>query len=110
MQSQSQSQSHTREQLIHDVSAVIEDTEELLKALGTESKEKIAGVRPRVETALLRAKARVAEVEAAAETRARQTVHDVDIYAHENPWKTAGVAAGVGAALGAIIGVLLARH
>ena len=102
--------SHAREQLIHDVGAVIADTEELLKALATESKEKIAGVRPRVEAALLRAKARVAEMEAAVETRARQTVYDADIYAHENPWKTAGVAAGVGAALGAIIGVLLARH
>lgn len=104
------SYNRTRGQLIHDVSAVIEDTEELLKALGTESKEKIAGVRPRVETALLGAKARIAEMEAAAETRARQTAHDVDIYAHENPWKTAGIAAGVGAAVGAIIGVLLARH
>jgi ElaB/YqjD/DUF883 family membrane-anchored ribosome-binding protein len=105
-----QSYGHAREQLIHDVSAVIEDTEELLKALGTESKEKIAGVRPRVEAALLRAKTRVAEMEAGVETRALQTVQDVDIYAHENPWKTAGVAAGVGAALGAMIGVLLARH
>jgi ElaB/YqjD/DUF883 family membrane-anchored ribosome-binding protein len=105
-----QSYSHARDQLIHDVSAVIEDTEELLRALATESKEKIAGVRPRVEADLLRAKARVAEMEAAMERRARQAVHDVDIYAHENPWKTAGVAAGVGAALGAIIGVLLARH
>jgi ElaB/YqjD/DUF883 family membrane-anchored ribosome-binding protein len=102
--------SKAREQLVDDVRAVIGDTEELLKALGSESKEKIAGVRPRVEAALSRAKAQVAELEAAAEARARQTVHDVDIYAHENPWKTAGVAAGVGAALGAIIGVLLARH
>ena len=58
----------------------------------------------------MRVKARVGEMEAAVERRARQTVHDVDIYAHENPWKMAGVAAGVGAALGAIIGVLLARH
>jgi len=102
--------SKAREQLIDDVRAVIGDTEELLKALGSESKEKVAGARPRVEAALSRAKAQVVELEAAAEARARRAAHDVDIYAHENPWKTAGVAAGVGAALGAIIGVLLARH
>jgi ElaB/YqjD/DUF883 family membrane-anchored ribosome-binding protein len=102
--------SYTGEQLIDDLRTVIREMEELLKALGSESKEKIAGVRPRVEAALLRAKARVAEMEAVVEARARGVVHDVDVYAHENPWKTAGVAAGMGAALGAIIGVLLARH
>ena len=102
--------SKAREQLIDDVRAVIGDTEELLKALGSESKEKIAEARPRVEAALSRAKEVVAELETAAEARARRAVRDADIYAHENPWKTAGVAAGVGAALGAIIGVLLARH
>jgi ElaB/YqjD/DUF883 family membrane-anchored ribosome-binding protein len=102
--------SKAREQLIDDVRAVIGDTEELLKALGSESKEKVAAVRPRVEAGLSRARAQVAELEAAAEARARRAVHDVDVYAHDNPWKTAGVAAGVGAALGAIIGVLLARH
>jgi ElaB/YqjD/DUF883 family membrane-anchored ribosome-binding protein len=99
-----------REQLIDDVRAVIGDTEELLKAVGAESKEKIAGVKPRVEAGLLRARARVAEMEGAVEARARRVLNDADIYAHENPWKTAGVAAGVGAALGAIIGVLLARR
>lgn len=100
----------TREQLITDVRAVIGDTEELLKALGSESREKIAAVRPRVEAALSRTKAQVAEAEAAAEARARRAMHDVDAYAHDNPWRMAGVAAGVGAALGAIIGVLLARR
>jgi len=99
-----------RDQLLDDVRAVIGDTEELLKAVGAESKEKIAGVRPRLEAGILRAKARVSEMEEAVEARARRALSDADIYAHENPWRTAGVAAGVGAALGAIIGVLLARR
>ena len=101
---------NAQRQLVDDVRTIIADTEELLGAVGTESKEKIAGVRPRVEDAIRRAKARVAEAEAAVETGARQAVRDADLYAHKNPWQTAGVAAGVGAALGAIIGVLLARR
>ena len=105
-----QDYNHAREQLVTDVKAVLADTEELLRAVGTESKEKVAGMRPRLEAAIQRARARVAEVEGAVEARARQVVRDVDAYAHKNPWQTAGVAAGVGAALGAIIGVLLARR
>jgi ElaB/YqjD/DUF883 family membrane-anchored ribosome-binding protein len=102
--------SDARDQLVDDVKAVIGDVEELLKAVGAESKEKVASVKPRLEAGLLRARAQVAEMEEAVEARARRALHNADSYAHENPWKTAGVAAGVGAALGAIIGVLLAKH
>ena len=100
----------TREQITNDMRAVIAETEALLKAMATESKEQIAGVRPRVETAIAHAKARVERMESALERQARHSVREVDVYAHKNPWQTAGVAAGFGAAVGAIIGVLLARR
>lgn len=99
-----------RERLISDVKTVLADTEELLKAVGNESREKIASVRPRVEGAIQRAKVALVEMESALETHARQTGRDVDRYAHEHPWKTSGMTAAVGAAVGAIIGVLLARR
>jgi len=99
-----------RDKLVRDLRVVLADTEELLKAVGTDSKDKIATLRPRLETAVQRAKAQIAEWETAVEGRARETVREVDTYAHENPWTTAGVAAGLGAALGAVIGVLLARR
>jgi len=99
-----------RTRLAADLRMMLADTEELLKALGTESKEKVAAVRPRVEAAIARARSQLEEMEGAVEARARKLVHDADQYAHENPWQTAGVAAGFGAALGAVIGVLLARR
>jgi ElaB/YqjD/DUF883 family membrane-anchored ribosome-binding protein len=102
--------SDTGRQLVDEVKAIIADTEELLRAVGTESKEKIAGVRPRVEDAIRRARTHMAETEAAVEASARRAAREMDHYAHKNPWQTAGVAAGVGAAVGAIIGVLLARR
>jgi len=99
-----------RERLVTDVKMVLADTEELLKAVGTESKEKIAGVKPRIEAAMQRARAHIAETEFALEARARKRAHELNAYASEHPWQTAGTAAAVGAALGAIIGVLLARR
>lgn len=100
----------SRERLISELKTMFADTEELLKAVGNESKEKIASARPRVEGAIQRAKMAVAEMESALETHARQARRDIDSYAHENPWKTSGMAAAVGAAVGAVIGVLLARR
>jgi ElaB/YqjD/DUF883 family membrane-anchored ribosome-binding protein len=100
----------TREQITNDLRAVIAETEALLKAMATESKEQVAGVRPRVETAIAHAKARVERMESALERQARHAVREVDVYAHRNPWQTAGMAAGLGAAVGAIIGVLLAKR
>ena len=99
-----------RAQLVDDVKAVLADTEELLDALRTESKERVAGLRPRVEANIKRARARLAEAEATVTARARQVALHADSYAHENPWRTAGMAAAAGALLGAIVGVLLVRR
>jgi ElaB/YqjD/DUF883 family membrane-anchored ribosome-binding protein len=99
-----------RAQLVDDVKAVLADTEELLEALRTESKERVAGLRPRVEAAIKRARTRLAEAEATVTARARRVARQADAYAHENPWQTAGMAAAGGALIGAIIGVMLARQ
>ena len=99
-----------RTRLTTDVRMMMADTEELLKAVGADSKEKIASVRPRLEATVARAKTQLTEMEGAMEERARKLAREADAYVHENPWRTAGVAAGFGAALGAVIGVLLARR
>ncbi len=99
-----------RTQLVTDVRALLEDTEELLRAVSTESKEKIAGVRPRVEAAMQRARSQVTELEARVDAGARQAVQSADVYAHEHPWQAAGIAAAAGAAVGAVLGALLAKR
>lgn len=99
-----------RERLVSDVKMLVADAEEFLVAVGTESKDKIAGIRPRLEAAIQRARTQVAEVEAGVEARAREGARRVDVYASEHPWRTAGMAAAVGGAVGAIIAVLLSRN
>jgi len=99
-----------RERLVSDVKAVLADSEELMQAAGAESKDKVAMIRPRVEATLQRAKTRLREIEAASEARARETARQVDAYAHDHPWQTAGMAAGVGAAVGALVALLIARR
>lgn len=99
-----------RTRLVSDVRTLVADTEELSRAVSDQAREKIAGMQPRVEAGIARTRARIAELEAAAEARAREVARNVDAYAHEHPWKTAGITAAAGAALGALLGVLLTRR
>lgn len=96
--------------LAADVETVIADMDEMLKALAVESADKTASVRARYEAALRRARIGIAETKALARARARRAVGDADVFAHQHPWRTAGMAAATGAALGAVIGLLSARH
>ena len=94
----------TREKLIADMRTVIADTEELLKAAIGQSGEKLAALQPRIEENLRNAKARLAELEQIASDRARAAVDATDNYAHEHPWKIAGITALIGVAVGLLIG------
>ena len=99
-----------RERLVSDVRAVLADAEEIVQVAASDSKDKVATLRPKVDASLQRARTRLRELEAVMESRARETAQQVDVYAHEHPWKTAGVAAGIGAAVGAIVALLLSRR
>ena len=101
-----QSYSEAQERLLNDMRMLVADAEELLKAVGAGSSEKVAALRPRVEATLSQARTRLREMERAVEESARRAALQANAYVHENPWKVAGVAAGIGV----IAGILLARR
>ena len=94
----------TREKLVEDLRVVLADTEQLLKAVIGQSSEKLAALQPRIEENLRNAKARLAEFEQVASDKARAAAQATDDYAHEHPWRIAGVSALLGVALGLLIG------
>ena len=89
----------SKQKLMDDLSAVVNDAEELLKATATQTGERITAVRARTEESLRSAKEQLAEAQVALADKAKE----IDAYVHENPWKTAGIAAAVGVLIGAII-------
>ncbi|MDD2932398.1 MAG: DUF883 domain-containing protein [Methylotenera sp.] len=93
-----------KSQLINEFKAVIADAEALLKATANTSGEKIAEVRSKAEKSLNIAKAKLADAqdEVLAKTKAAAKV--TDVYVHENPWRSIGLAAGVGVVIGLLIG------
>lgn len=94
----------TREKLVADMRTVLGDTEQLLKAVVSQSGEKLAALQPRIEENLRKARVRLAEFERVATEQARAAAQATDAYAHEHPWKVAGFTALIGVAVGLLIG------
>jgi ElaB/YqjD/DUF883 family membrane-anchored ribosome-binding protein len=93
----------TREKLVADMRTVLADTEQLLRAVVGQSGETLAALRPRIEESLQSARLRLEEFERAAAERARAAAQATDAYAHEHPWKVAGITALLGVAVGLLI-------
>lgn len=94
----------SREKLAADLRAVIHDTEELIKATAGQAGEKIGAARARAEESLRDAKARLTELGEAGVERAKAAAKATDVYVHENPWQSIGVAAAIGFLAGWVLG------
>jgi ElaB/YqjD/DUF883 family membrane-anchored ribosome-binding protein len=94
----------SREKLAADLRAVVDDTEELLKATAGQAGEKIAAARTRAEKTLREARAGLEALGEAGVEKAKAAAKATDAYVHENPWQSIGIAAGVGFLLGWVLG------
>lgn len=93
----------SKQKLMEDLSAVVTDAEELLKATASQTGERITAARTRAEGTLHAAKLRLADAQEAVMDKAKYAAKETDAYVHDNPWKAVGVAAVVGVLIGALI-------
>jgi ElaB/YqjD/DUF883 family membrane-anchored ribosome-binding protein len=96
----------TREKLVGDLKAVVNDAEELLKATAHQTGDKIASVRAKAEESLKTAKARIAEEGKEVMDKAKSAAKSTDEFVKANPWQ----AVGVGAVAGFLLGLLISRR
>jgi ElaB/YqjD/DUF883 family membrane-anchored ribosome-binding protein len=94
----------SKDKLVADFKAVIADAEELLRATAGQAGDKASEIRGRVQERLTKAKASLAEAQAAVVEKAKAVGHATDDYVHDNPWRSIGIAAGVGFIVGLLIG------
>jgi len=93
----------SKQKLMEDLSMVVADAEELLKATASQTGERITVARAKAEETLRVAKIRLADAQEALLEKAKVAARETDAYVHENPWKAAGIAAAVGVLIGALI-------
>lgn len=92
-----------KEKLMDDFKAVINDAEELLKATASQTGERAAAARARVEESIRATRERLADLQGDVADRARAAAHATDQIVHDNPWKAVGIAAAVGFLLGLLV-------
>lgn len=98
------SASPVTDRLVQDLRTLVTDAEDLVKATAAETGERIRDARMRLQDRLHAARARLADAEAAILEKSKIAAAATDRFAHENPWKVAGIAAGLGLLLGLLIG------
>lgn len=93
-----------KDKLVADLKVVIADAEELLRATAGQAGEKVSALREKIQDNLARARASLADAQAAMVDKAKEVGHATDEYVRDNPWKSVGIAAGVGFVIGLLVG------
>jgi ElaB/YqjD/DUF883 family membrane-anchored ribosome-binding protein len=96
----------TKNDLLKDFNAVVNEGEQLLKSVVDEGGDKANALSAKMESNLKAAKNRLRQIEESAIETTKTAVRATDNYVHENPWRVIGVSAGIGV----VIGLLLNRH
>jgi ElaB/YqjD/DUF883 family membrane-anchored ribosome-binding protein len=92
-----------KEELVGDLNAVIQDTEELLDVTSNQASESTTALRERARLRLERAKSSLQDLQHVAIDKAKATGRMTDDYVRDRPWQSVGVAAGIGLLLGILI-------
>lgn len=93
-----------KEKLVQDFKTVYTDVEELLRATASQTGEKVAALRERLQDHMHKAKDHLSEAKEIAIEKTKEAARATDDYVNENPWKAVGIAAGVGLVIGLLIG------
>ena len=97
-----------KERLLEDFSAVIADSQALLRAMASSTGDRASSLRGDLERKLGDARKKLDDLQDSALERGRAAVQYTDEYVHENPWQSIAIGAGVAAVVGIAIGLMLA--
>lgn len=89
---------------------LISESETLMASIGEEGSQRYRDAVAAMRRQIQHAQDELEDLQYTAIRRARLMARRTDRYVHDNPWRTAGVAAAVGAAVGAAVAILIARR
>ena len=90
--------------LVTDLRVLAADAEELVKLTASQTGEKFAAVRDKLQRSLADAKPLLVQAQATITNNAKAAVNTGEAYVQENPLAAVGVAVGVGLLIGLLIG------
>lgn len=93
-----------KENLMREFNQVLKDADDLIKNSEQQVGEGFQNAKDKLQATLKSAKSEIQHLEDVAIKKTKEAARATDAYVHENPWKTAGIAAGVGLLVGLLIG------
>ena len=100
----------TKEILMDEINVLVDDTAQLLKSVPASAGERFDAGKAAMEDALTEAIDRLARIRDQSLHQVRSAARATDRYAHDNPWRTAGMAAAFGGLAGLVAGLVIARR
>lgn len=94
----------TADSLVEDLTAVVRDAEELLRATAGLAGEKVDAARERAEASIRNARERISTAHDEVIAHTREAVQQADTYVRKNPWQAVGIAALAGLIVGLVAG------
>ena len=91
---------------LRNIKQALADAEDAFNAATDSGDERFSEARARMRDNLRAARNRLTDAEIAVRSKGREVARATDVYVHENPYRSIGVAG----ALGLLIGVLLTRR
>lgn len=89
--------------LAEELRNVVNQAEELLRAVGEDSSEVASALRARVLDAVDTAKTRLSELEDSAKGAGKRAAASAEDLIRDNPWTSVGIAVAAGLVLGALL-------
>lgn len=100
----------TKDRLLGEFDAVVEQTEQLLKSVATAGGEHAGEMRASVEQTFASASERLAQMREDALAQAGSAAKATHEYVQANPWRAVGIVAAAAAITGLLAGLLLGRR
>ena len=94
------------QKLVTDLRVLLADAKDLMLATASQTGEKIAEMRARIQRTIAEIEPRLAAAELALEGKVKEAAKTTDDYVHAKPWTAVGIAA----CAGLLIGLLAARR
>jgi ElaB/YqjD/DUF883 family membrane-anchored ribosome-binding protein len=92
----------TGERPTPDFRGVLNDAEELIRAVANLGGESVAQARAKLEERLTQVRGMLADGEVIAREKAKMAAQQADAYVHERPWQAVGIGVAIGIVLGFI--------
>lgn len=94
----------TRERLLAELKSVLHSAEEFAHAAASQSGEKLAIARAKMDATLQSTRERVGAAEAAVAATAKEAVATTERSIKDHPWSAVSISAGIGLLVGILIG------